>query len=133
MSVSIPKNVVEFMAKPATVKALVSVCDCGKPHAIVCGSIIVVDEKTMAVGEVLMKKTTANMKQNDNVALLGVNGLESYLVKAKVGTRITSGPLFDGMNAELAKVKLKASAVWTFDVQEVFDESAGPNAGKKLA
>jgi len=133
MSVDIPKNVMDFMAKPETVKSLITVCGCDKPHAIVCGSIIVVDSKTMAVGEVLMKKTTSNMKDNKNVAILGVNGLESYLVKATVGSRITSGPLFDGMNAELAKVKLKAGAVWTFDVQEVFDESAGPNAGKKLA
>ena len=133
MSVDIPKNVLDLFAKPETVKVLVSVCDCGKPHAIVCGSIFPVDSKTMVVGEILMKTTTKNMKDNKNVSILAVAGTTSYLLKTKVKARVDSGPGLDEMNANLAKMNLKASAIWLFDVQEVYDESAGPNAGKKIA
>ena len=37
------------------------------------------------------------------------------------------------MNEMLAGVNLHAKALWMFDVVAVYDEGAGPNAGKKIA
>ena len=45
----------------------------------------------------------------------------------------TEGPGLEQMNAFLGKIGLKASALWTFNIKEVYDESAGPNAGKQIA
>jgi len=130
--VDMPKNVLDLLG-PESVKVLVTADKSGVPHAIVCGSIIAVDSKTLAVGEVLMKVSSKNLAANPNVAILAVKGLESYLVNAKVRARMTDGPVFTGMNEHLAKMKLRASAVWIFDPVSVYNQSAGPDAGKKLA
>jgi hypothetical protein len=37
------------------------------------------------------------------------------------------------MNEQLANSGLKARSVWTFTPLEVYDQSAGPTAGTKLA
>jgi len=130
--VDIPKNVINIFG-PDSVKILVTADKSGVPHAIVCGSIIAVDSKTLAVGEILMKVSSKNLAANPNVGILAVKGLESYLVNAKVKARVTEGPVFIGMNEHLAKMKLKANAVWLFDAVSVYNQSAGPDAGKKLA
>jgi hypothetical protein len=36
------------------------------------------------------------------------------------------------MKAKMAQLNLPCFAVWTFDVVEVWDESAGPSAGTKI-
>lgn len=131
--VSVPNNVIELFKNPAAVKLLITSCKCGQPHAIVCGSIVPVDAETFAVGEVLMKRSAEYMKDNKKVELVAVAGPQSFGVEATVGDRVTSGPLFDVMNENLAKHKLHANAVWTFKVTAVYDESAGPTAGKKIA
>jgi len=131
--VDIPKNVLDMMGRPDSTKILVTADGSGLPHAIVCGSIIAVDSKTLAVGEILMKVSSKNLAANDNAAILAANGMESYIVKVKVSGRKTEGPLFDNMNAHLAKMNLKAKAVWTFSAESVFNQSAGPDAGKKIA
>ena len=122
-----------MFSRPDTTKILVSADANGQPHAIVCGSIFVIDDNTLAVGEVLMKATAANMNANNKVALEAISGPTAYEVRGKVLGRQDSGPVLDGLNQNLAKINLKAKAVWMFSVDEVYDESAGPNAGKKLA
>jgi len=131
--VDIPKNVLDMLARPDTTKVLVTADGSGLPHAIVCGSIVAVDSKTLAVGEVLMKVSSKNLAANSKAAILAINGMESYLVKVDVAGRKTEGPVFDNINAHLAKMKLKAKAVWMFSACCVFNQSAGPDAGKKLA
>lgn len=128
-----PAVVKDMFSRPDVTKVLVSASADGQPHAIVCGSIFVIDDNTLAVGEVLMKKTKINMDANAKVALEAISGPTAYEVVAKVAGRQDSGPVLDALNQNLAKVNLKASAVWLFAVEEVYDESAGPNAGKKLA
>ena len=130
--VDMPKKVLDLI-RPDSTKALVTADKSGVPHAIVCGSIVALDAKTMAVGEILMKTSSKNLAANDKAAILVVNGMESYLINVKVAGRKTEGEVFDQMNANLAKMKLKASSVWLLSVQSVFNQSAGPDAGKKLA
>ena len=131
--VAIPEKTLNLLKAEGAVKALITADKTGLPHAIVCGSIIAPDANTMAVGEVLMKTSKANMEANSKVAIMVNKGFEAYSINAKVKARITEGPLFDGMKAELAKLKLPCFAVWVFDVCCVYDQSAGPDAGKKIA
>lgn len=131
--VAIPANVLDLFKRPDSSKILITACKCGQPHAIVCGSIIAVDDETLAVGEVLMQRSKKYMDENKKVEILVNNGKDSYGVEAEVVGRETSGPLFDNMKANLAKFNLPTHAVWTFKAKAVYCESAGPDAGKKIA
>ena len=62
--VQIPEKVLAKMAEQTTVKTLVTASACGAPHAIVCGSIIAPAADKVVVGEVLMKRASANLQAN---------------------------------------------------------------------
>lgn len=129
----IPKNVLDLLRRPDSVKVLVTASEKGVPHAIVCGSIISPEPSKVAVGEILMKVSAKNMAANPKVSILVTKGPEAYIIKAAVGGRVADGGMLDDFNRNLEKMNLRAAAVWVFDVLEVFDEGAGPNAGRKLA
>lgn len=131
--VSIPANVLELLAKPETVKALITASDKGVPHAIVAGSIMSPAPDTMVYGEILSKTTAKNLSMNKKVEFLIVSGKESYGIHCTVKARLDHGPEVDAMNAKLAAIKLKAAAMWVFTVDSVYDQSASPKAGTKLA
>ncbi len=131
--VAIPENVLEVMKDPACVKSLTTICAGNRPHSIVAGTIMAPAPDMMVIGEVLMKRTASNLKQNPKAAFLVTCGKQSYEIQVVVKDRIASGAIVDQMNAMLSKAGLHANAVWTFDVVSVWDESAGPNAGKKIA
>lgn len=131
--VTIPANVVDLMNRPESVKILVTANVMGQPHAIVCGSFFILNESTIAVGEVLMKVSAKNMAENKNVSILVTSGKDAFEVSATVGKRMTEGPVLAGLNDKMKAMHLHANAVWTFDAIAVFDESAGPNAGKRIA
>ena len=130
---AIPQNVLDCFNSPQATKVLVTSSKDGQPHAIVCGSIFVIDENTLAVGEILMKTATANMKENDKVAIDVINGKDAYEARGVVKGRAEDGPVLEGLNKKLAAIGLKARAVWCFDIKAVYNESAGPDAGKQIA
>ena len=129
----IPANVMAKMAEQTTTKVLVTASAEGRPHAIVCGSIIAPSPDKVVVGEVLMKRASANLQANPKAAILIAAGMESYEIVLANPVRIAEGPMLDQMNAELAKIHLQARALWAFDVAEVYDEGASPAAGTKIA
>lgn len=129
----IPANVLAKMAEQTTVKTLVTASKSGRPHAIVCGSILSPSPDKIIVGEVLMKRASANLQENPKAAVLVCAGMESYEIALSNPVRIAEGPVLEQMNEGLAKVHLQARAVWMFDVCAVFNESATPEAGTKIA
>lgn len=129
----LPAAVKDMFSRPDSTKILVSASAEGQPHAIVCGSIFVVDDNTLAVGEVLMSTTKANLEVNKKVALGTISGAVAYEVRGKVIARQDSGEILDELNKKLDHRGLRANAIWLFSADEVYDESAGPNAGKKIA
>ncbi|MDR2866840.1 MAG: hypothetical protein LBV13_05525 [Methanomassiliicoccaceae archaeon] len=131
--VTIPDNVMAAFNDPKAVKVLTTVCPSGYPHSIVCGSLRAVSPDMLIVGEILMKSSSSNMKKNDKAAILVVTGLTSFVVNVKAKERVSKGPMLDGMNEALAAMKLKANAVWVFEPTSVYDQSANPAAGKKIA
>ena len=133
MAIKIPEKAMLLLNDPAATKVLTSVSSKGVPHSVVIGSFMAPSPDSIIAGEVLMKKTSENLKKNSKVAVMVVKGLESYLVVAERSGHVSEGPLFDKVSEQLAKVNLKARGVWTFDPLEVYDQSANPNAGTKLA
>lgn len=130
---AIPTNVIELIKKEGTVKALVTASKDGTPHAIVAGTISSPSPDMMAYGEILSKTSVKNLAENSKVAFLIVNGLVSYEIGCKVKAKLTSGPELDGLNKALEPMHLHAHALWLFDVQNVYEQGANPNAGKKIA
>jgi Pyridoxamine 5''-phosphate oxidase. len=130
---NIPQNVLDLVNAKTTTKVLVTASKNGKPHAIVAGSIGAPAANTMIVGEVLMKVSAKNLKENSEAAFLISAGMEAYEINCVAKARLDSGPELDAMNAALAAIGLKAAAVWIFNVEAVFDQGASPKAGTKLA
>lgn len=131
--VAIPKDVSDLLADQASVKALVTVSAAGQPHAIVCGSIFVGPDGKVGVGEILMKRAKENLAANGKAAISVTAGPKSFELVLANPKRDDSGPVFDMLKAKMAELKLPCFAVWTFDVCEIWDESAGPTAGTKIA
>lgn len=126
------EQVSKLFMDQASVKVVSTASKSGEVHSIVAGSVMVIDDNTMAVAEVFMNTTSANLQENPTVALLAVKGMESYLVNGTVQMRHTDGPLFDAIAEKFAAMNMPCKAVWTFTVDKIFDESAGPNGGKQL-
>ncbi len=130
--VAIPKEIMELLEAKETVKILVTSSSEGQPHAIVCGSIFATPDGKAGVGEILMKRASKNLKDTGKAAIAVAAGPKAYEIILKNPVRSDSGPVFDDMKAKMAAVNLPCFAVWTFDVAEIWDESAGPTAGTKV-
>ncbi len=131
--VKIPKEVSELLSQKETVKILVTADAGGQPHAIVCGSIGIIGEDTLSVGEIFMKRSSENMSKNKKTAILITNGPKAYEIQTTVSGREDSGADFDNMSKALSAMNLKVRAVWKFKAEAVYDEGAGPNCGTKIA
>lgn len=130
--VALPKEVIDLINAKEATKLLVTVSSEGQPHAIVCGSIFATPDGKAGVGEILMKRASKNLKETGKAALSVAAGPKAYELILKNPARADSGPVFDDMKAKMAALNLPCFAVWTFDVAEVWDESAGPSAGTKV-
>lgn len=131
--VAVPKEILDIAGEKTTSKLLVTVSAAGQPHAIVCGSIMVTPDGKASVGEVLMKRAKANLAANGKAALSIVAGPKAYELILANAQRAESGPVFEGTKNALASMNLPCFGVWTFDVVEIWNESAGPAAGTKMA
>lgn len=132
-----PKEVMELINDPASHKILATRAADGGVHAIEVGSIMAPDANTIMFGAILMKHSGKNleaMKAEGTLAsILVANQLRSFQVRGKVKDFVTSGPIFDKMNEELGKHKMAAQGVWLLEPVEVWDQSANPKAGTRLA
>ena len=131
--VAIPEDIIKIASEKTSAKLLVTVSPEGQPHAIVCGSIFITPDGKAGVGEILMKRSSAYLKAGSKAALEITAGPKAFELIVKNAARADSGPVFDNMKEKMAAVNLPCFAVWTFDVAEIWDESAGPTAGTKIA
>lgn len=118
--------------KEAT-KVLTSVSAEGIPHTVVIGSTMAPEANVICAAEVLMQTTSKNLKENSNVSILAVKGKESYQVTAAVKEHKQEGVLFENVKAELEKAGMPCRGLWLFEPLEAFNQSAGPDAGKKIS
>jgi|LGVF01.2.fsa_nt_gb hypothetical protein len=128
----LPEKVLNLLKDQGTVKVLTTVSNEGILHSIVVGSIMPITEKEIVALEIFMGTTSENIKHNKNVAILAVKGIESYLINATAKRHLTEGEFFDAA-AKTAKEKgMPVKGLWTFEINTVSDQSASPNAGKKI-
>ena len=131
--VAIPENVLALLKDPEAKKVISTVCPGNRPHTITAGTISPLGDSQMMVGEVLMKKTAANLGSNPNASFNVMKGMESYEIHCVCKEQVKSGPVYDGMKAVCDKLKLPLASVFIFDVISVYNESANPDCGKKIA
>ncbi len=124
--------VMDMLIRPETHKVMSTVSVDGQPHSIVCGSLIVIDPETIAVGEVNMYTTCKNLETNRKVEFLAWLGREAYGIQAEAVGRITEGPILEKMNQRLNKMNMVAYELWAFRVCSVYDEGVGDLAGTRI-
>lgn len=126
------ENVKNLFQDQESTKVISTVSKTGEIHSIVAGSIMVVDEDTLAVAEIFMNTTSANLKDVDSVALLAVKGAESYLATGTVKERHTEGAFYAAIEEKFAALNMPIRAIWTFNIDKIYNEGAGPDGGKLI-
>ena len=97
------------------------------------GSVMVVDDSTLAFGELVGKKTFSNIKENPKVAVAVVDFAKrsGYRFVGEAGIE-TAGALYEKMGGFFEKMKLpRPRAVIRINVNAVFDLSV-KNPGMKI-
>jgi len=135
--VALPKEVMETINNPKASKVLATVRADGTPHMVQAGSIMATSPELIVFGAIIMKETGANLevmkKKKAAVSILVTEGMKSYQIKAKIMEALTEGPYMDRMNEVLKPLGLKAHTVWTVEPTDVWNQSPGYEAGKKIA
>lgn len=106
----------------------------GVPNIGPKGSVIVLDESTLAYGELTGKQSYKNLKENPRVAVAVVNADTMSGFRFTGSAEIeTSGELYDKFLEMFESMKLpKPAAAVKIGVEAIYDLSA-QNAGEKLS
>lgn len=130
--VQLPTEVIDLLQDPETVKALATVDEKGHPHMVFKGSLIALEDGSIAYVEALeSSQTNRNMlrglwfDKDVAVSLRGKDGA-SYQIKGKPARYVITGPLYKqfflamrermGPDGDIA-------GVWVISPEEVKNES----------
>ncbi len=110
----------------------------GKPNAVPANAKKVIDDETILISDQYFKKTLANMRVNPQVSIMYWEGSQGYQLKGSV-TIETSGQRYedtarwiDEISVKLG-VSLKSKGAVIFKIEEIYNLTPGPDAGKQLA
>jgi hypothetical protein len=135
--VALPEEVMKALNDPASVKVLATKTPEGEVNAIPLGSLAALDPNTIICGVVFMKQTHNNLekmkKKGERPAVLVVSGRNAYQIHSIIKVFETSGHVLDVMNEKVKARGITITGVWFMEPETVFDQSPGPNVGKKLA
>jgi hypothetical protein len=122
---------------PTSVKVLATKTPNGEVNAIPLGSMMAPDPDNIVFGVVLMKKTHLNMedmqRNGERPVVLIVTGGSAFQVHAVIKEYKTSGPVLDAMNEKMKSRGIKVIGAWYMEPGSVYDQTPGPNVGKKIA
>jgi predicted pyridoxine 5'-phosphate oxidase superfamily flavin-nucleotide-binding protein len=133
--ISIPQDVKDFLnGRLAWVSTASSA---GIPNAVPKGSVRVLDDQHLMFADLFSQKTRTNLKENPNVGVtvIDVETATGYQIKGKAEMQ-DSGPVFERMKEELKKAPRPLPPpvyVVVITVTEIYDQSLGPNSGKRIA
>jgi len=104
----------------------------GQPSAAPKGSLVVLDDQTLAYGEGIGGRTYRNMLENPKVAVVVSDrpARKGYRFFGRADLK-TEGPLFATFAAKFAKMGLNLKVSVEITVTEIYDLSVG-NAGVKI-
>lgn len=126
------EQVSNLFGDESAIKVLSTVSGEGVPHSITVGSLMPISDEQICAFEIFMNKSAENMAANDQVAILVVKDKESYLVNATVAEKLTEGEMYEAFTDNVIAKGIPVKGLWIFNVNEVYDQSATPNAGTRL-
>jgi predicted pyridoxine 5'-phosphate oxidase superfamily flavin-nucleotide-binding protein len=135
MTVKIPPHVQEFIkGKPGWVA---TASRDGTPNVAIKGSLRVLDDEHLVFADLYSLKTRKNLEENPKVAVM-VMDTETRVGYSLKGTveLIAQGPLYDQTVEALKKAPVPLPPpkyVVKIAVETIYDQSLGPEAGKKIA
>jgi hypothetical protein len=133
--VSIPKHVQEFF--PGKMAWVATATSQGEPNVTPKGTVRVMDDQHVIFADLFSLKTRQNLEQNPRVAVTVIDATAAKGFQIK-GTAelVSSGPLYDQMAQQLKQASPSLPApkyVVNIAVDSVYDQSVGPDAGKRIA
>jgi predicted pyridoxine 5'-phosphate oxidase superfamily flavin-nucleotide-binding protein len=130
----LPKEVLDVLASPNTLKMLGTVNKAGIPNAAIIATAGAVDEETIVFAELAVKKTKENLLDNKRFTLtvLAPTG-EGYQIKGTFQEFQERGPVADALSEKVfAMLKKEIRAAGIGKAEEVYSVSL-KNPGAKLA
>ena len=127
----------DVFAKAGVMALATSTVD-GDVNVVPIGAIKLLDDETVLISDQYFDKTLTNMRSNPRVAVTYWADHEGYQLKGRV-TIETSGRRFEETVAwmkdfgEKIGVPLKSKGAVIMTIEDIFDITPGPGAGKKLA
>ncbi len=126
------ENVKALFSDPKAAKIIATISSEGEPHAIVAGTVVVLNEDTLAFAEIMMRKTSKNLTDTGKIAILAEKGAESYLVNATQPIRHTDDAIYTELTSKFSFLNSPITAIWTCEIAKIFNQGANPEAGTQL-
>jgi len=124
----LPQEAMDFLNDPKALKLIATVDANGKPNVATKGSVMTIDDETVAYAEMAGTKTRTNLEATKRAAVLACKGLKSYQAKGVFQGFQTSGDIFQRVAKQLKEAfNLDANNVGIIKVEEVYC------GGKKIA
>ncbi len=132
--VTIPKHVQEFL--PGKLAWVATVGSDGTPSTTPKGSVRLLDDQHIVFADLFSLKTRQNLEQNPKVAVTVIDTATRVGYQLKGTAELLSGGmLFEQTVEELKQNSLALPAptyVVRINVEAIYDQSVGPNAGKQI-
>ena len=133
--VKMPSDVKETLQKQKPI-AIATASRNGAPNVVYIAFLKILDDENIMIGDNYFNKTAANLAENPRIAIICYDkeAKRSFQIKGSVKVH-TSGPYFEEMKRWVADVspKYPAKAAVMVKVEEIFNSSGGPEAGKRIA
>jgi predicted pyridoxine 5'-phosphate oxidase superfamily flavin-nucleotide-binding protein len=124
----LPQEAMDFLNDLKALKLIATADAVGNPNVAAKGSVMAIDDETIAYVEMAGTKTKANLEATKKAAVLACKGMKSYQAKGVFQGFQTSGNIFQRVAKQLKEAfNLDAKNVGIIKVEEVYCGS------KKLA
>jgi len=135
MAVKIPSDVQEFLK--GKLGWVATAARDGTPNVSIKGSLRLLDDEHLVFADLFSLKTRKNLEENPKVAVMVYDGetRRGYLFKGACEL-VPSGPLYDqtveGIRKQMPQLPAPKYVV-KVTIEAIFDQSIGPNGGRKIA
>jgi predicted CopG family antitoxin len=134
--VLLTEEIIKIINDPKSIKFLGTKTPEGRIHMICVGSMMTPKPDMIVFGTILMKRTYNNLenmkKKGESVSILIAKERNSYEIIAEIKDYQTSDEMLDKINAELKRIGLSAKGIWILEPKEVWNQSASPDARKRI-
>ena len=129
--VKLPKEVMEILSEPETLKVLTTTGENGNPHSVFKSSLIALDEETLGYLELIeVSRTNKNIllnlwgKKLVSVVLFNPKTGASYQIKAEPYKLVDQGPIWENFLDQVWQVMPDANpaSVWLLKPREILNE-----------